>query len=561
MTQPAAVDNPPRPASIALVDIAYLFKKRWHTMGTNEGRNGAALATLRDLDWLRGGVEHLIVCRDAAPYKRKEVYEKYKANRPEIEPEEKAQRKFLFEEIQRLGYNVAWAQGYEADDVIATLAMRYALFCDDIRIVTVDKDAAQCITSHVKQYIPPVGDKDWEVRDIAAVQAKFGVPPHLMPLYQGLCGDKSDNIPGVRGVGEVNAAKLVNNHPSLNQLAEALATQTGMGRGTAISKAILANWEQLVLSVKLATLDTYVPLDHESLLVPRKPIEAPEKSERMTAEDSHQDGVTDAAFEEAMKHYQDKLPELRKLQERPEYRATTDAKDAELLEQESDRERQKNGEHDTVSNTPGDKAAEPARPTPKPSAIMTVAPTFTQHHKYGLSDQNLQPLDLVSARQVSVWLADSAVYPQFKTPESIFAIIARGKELGLGMTTALAGHHMVEGKPSASADLIRALAERDPTFEYLYPTVQTAERSVWIGKRRGYPTPVEFEYTIAEAEQAGLLRPTRFGKPSNWVVRPKDMLTKTAGSKLARILWPAATLGLYCPEEMGYTAEELEQAA
>jgi len=140
----------------------------------------------------------------------------------------------------------------------------------------------------------------------------------------------------------------------------------------------------------------------------------------------------------------------------------------------------------------------------------------------------------------------------------VFSVIARGKELGIGMTTALAGHHMVEKKIVASADLIRALVERDPTFVYLYPKSMSATKVVWIGCRRGYPEPVTFEYTIEEAKAAGLIRLTQFGKPNNWMVRPQDMLNKTAGSKLARILWPAATMGLYCAEEMGYGEEELE---
>ena len=91
-----------RPASIALVDIGYLFKKHWHL---NDGsRNAAARGALRDLERLTSGAgaaQHLIACCDWGPYKRVEVYAEYKANRPEREPEELAQLKFLYEEMKR----------------------------------------------------------------------------------------------------------------------------------------------------------------------------------------------------------------------------------------------------------------------------------------------------------------------------------------------------------------------------------------------------------------------------------------------------------------------------
>ena len=528
---------PPAPESIALIDISYLFAKRWHSIPLGE-KNAAAIATLKDIEDLKTGVGHVIICRDAPPYsKRLALFPEYKANRPRPEPEETAQKRWLWQEISKRGYAVGFAEGYEADDVIATLAKSYSEWCDDVRIVGTDKDCAQCITEHVKQYIPPISTKDWEVRDIKAVWEKFKVAPGMMPLYQGLVGDKSDNIPGVPDIGPVTAAGLVNKYPSLELLAAGVASGEIVRANSKLDakvKSLAANWEKLGLSMKLATLDTAVPLDTQALLSNCEPV-APLRS------------MSDAALDEASRLYQAKLPELKQVA----------AKDAELLEREYDREREQLAENDTTSNEPGDKAGDSVV-VPRGSALATV-PEYTRS-KYGLVTKDLQPLDLESAKTVSEWLCDGGSYPQFKTPQAVFSVIARGKELGIGMTTALAGHHMVEGKPTPSADLIRALAEKDPNFEYLMPIEISPTRVVWRGKHKKHPTHVDYPYTIEDAKLAGLVKQGNYGKGGNWNTRPQDMLMKTAGSKLARLLWPGATLGMYCPEEMGYSQEELEAA-
>jgi 5'-3' exonuclease len=474
------------------------------------------------------------------------------------EPEERAQKRHLYSELQRLSLNIAWAQGYEADDVIATLAKEYSTWCNDVRIVGTDKDAAQCLNEHVTQYIPPVGDKDWEVRDVAAATAKFGVPPELMTLFQGLMGDTSDNIPGVKGIGKVKAAELANKYRTLTKLAEGMATEASKGAKSAVLDSLAANWENLVVSIKLATLDTGVPLDTESLLVVREPL--PHKP-RESSMDVPFDGFTGnetpmpeppppppsppapkEPLKVAAELYQEKLPEIQKA-----------AKDAELLEQEHDREREQSAENDTTSNEPGDKAAESVRRHRAPATQALVTQT-----KYGLVTADLQPMDLTSAYQMSGWLFRGGLFAQFKSEAQIFTVMVRAKELGIGITTALAGHHIIDGKPVASADLIRALAERDANFEYLMPIEITATKVTWRGKHKKQPTYVDYSYTVEDAKLAGLIRSGNYGKSSNWQTRPQDMMMKTAGSKLARLLWPGATMGCYCPEEMGYTAEELE---
>lgn len=499
-----------RPKSIALVDISYLFKKRWVT---NDGSPmGAAKSVLRDLENLRHGVEHVIICRDMPPYKRLDIFADYKANRPEIEPEEKLQRRHLFSELGRQGFNVASSQGYEADDVMATLAKKYSEWCQDVRLVGPDKDMAQCVTERVVQYIPPMGAQDWIVRGVDGVIKKFGVQPLHMPLFQALVGDKSDNVPGVPGLGPVKAGQLVNKYKCFDYLAENVALPD-CPIPAGILKSLVDNWAQLKVSLDLVTLDKNVPLDADAL--------------------------------------------LEKLEAEPEEPAPSN------MEVESEPPAQEAEPANDVTPEPAndvDLRVKPAvaREVATRSAIMTTVPSYTHHDKYGIVSADLQPLDLVSARTEAEWFFNGGLFAQYKSAAQLFTIMVRAKELGIKVTAALGNHHIIDGKPVANADLIRALAERDPNFEYLMPVEMSASKAVWEGKHKRQPRPVVFTYTIEDAKQAGLVRAGNYGKVGNWQSRPQDMLVKTAGSKLARLLWPGATMGLYCPEEMGFSHEELE---
>lgn len=556
---------------IAAVDLKYLFKKRYHTVG-NETPMAAAKATLQDLDNLRRGVDHLIICRDAPPYNRLDIDPDYKAHRPKPEPEERAQAVYLFEEIKRLGYNVAWCQGYEADDIIATLAKQYGGWAH-VCIVSADKDAAQCITDDVVQYIPPIGAADWEIRDRAAVIEKFGVVPELMTMFQALQGDKEDNVPGVDGIGKVKARELCNKYPSVKLLAEQMAAECA-GPGTyAYWKNLGAQWETgFMKSLKLVTLDTNVPIDTDTLLVKREP--EPEKRAHNDM-DVEFDGyvgnetpvppapaVTAAAVspeDEALYQKAKQIYDAKFVANDAEPVSTTASKDEGLLEKEYEREREEQEEHDALVDTRTQPMPQASTPKPATAALAKTAPAQVVQSKYGVVDDKLQPQDLQSAYTVSEWIVKSNLFPQFKTPSQVFVVIAQGKELGAGMMTALANTHMIDGKPVKHADFIRALCEKDPSFEYLYPKKLSPTECIWVGKRKGYPEPVPYPYTIEDAIKAGLARSGNYGDKSNWTKRPQDMLSKTAASKLARILWPAATMGLYCPEEFGMSEEELEQ--
>jgi hypothetical protein len=159
--------------------------------------------------------------------------------------------------------------------------------------------------------------------------------------------------------------------------------------------------------------------------------------------------------------------------------------------------------------------------------------------------QALEPTSMSEAYRLARGLANSRLYSRFPNPEAIWAIIMRGREMGIGALTSLDVFHNFQGKPMMSAHLIIARAKADPDCEYFYCVETTSERATWETKNRNNPKPTRLTYTIEQAKLAGLLR-----QGGNWVQRPDEMIRKTAGVQLARLEYPRAAMGMYCPEEI-----------
>ncbi len=144
---------------------------------------------------------------------RLELAPDYKANRPPMPEDLAAQMPYIEELINAFGWPVKRCKNFEADDIIGGVATH---FPGKIAIVSADKDLSQLVNDHVEMLVPASGG--FEVRDTAAVMAKFDVPPELIVDYLTLLGDASDNIPGVPGIGPKGAAKLLNEYGSLTQI-------------------------------------------------------------------------------------------------------------------------------------------------------------------------------------------------------------------------------------------------------------------------------------------------------------------------------------------------------
>ena len=134
---------------------------------------------------------------------RDELYPEYKANRSPMPDDLRTQIAPIHEVVRLLGWRVLEVPGIEADDVIGTLAHQAAQQGIRVVISSGDKDLTQLVNEHVTM----VDTMNGKQRDVAGVQAEFGVPPHLMLDYQTLVGDAVDNVPGVAKVGPKTAAK------------------------------------------------------------------------------------------------------------------------------------------------------------------------------------------------------------------------------------------------------------------------------------------------------------------------------------------------------------------
>ena len=155
------------------------------------------------------GQKPTVVVWDAGSSGRKEIAPDYKAGRASRPDLLKEQWPTMEPLVEAFGYLNARAEGYEADDVIATLAGRAARDDIEVTIVTGDRDAFQLIEPKVKIMATGRGITDTKIYDRDAVIGRYGIPPELIPDFYGLKGDTSDNIPGVPGIGDKTASSLL----------------------------------------------------------------------------------------------------------------------------------------------------------------------------------------------------------------------------------------------------------------------------------------------------------------------------------------------------------------
>ena len=151
------------------------------------------------------------------PTFRHEMISQYKAGRAETPDILRQQMGLARQLIETLNVPLVDAPGFEADDVIATLATRAAAGGDDVIVVSGDRDTYQLVEDpHISVLYPKRGVSEYVLYDEAGIEARTGVTPANYPQYAALRGDPSDNLPGVPGVGEKTAAKLINTYGDID---------------------------------------------------------------------------------------------------------------------------------------------------------------------------------------------------------------------------------------------------------------------------------------------------------------------------------------------------------
>ncbi len=204
--------------------------------------------------------DYIIVVFDTpAPTFRHKMYPDYKATRQKMPDEMQPQIPRIKEVIEAFGISVIELEGYEADDIIGTLAKSLKNQNIESYMVTGDKDFLQLIDDDIKMYNPKKGGEETEIIDITNVRQKTGIVPELIIDYMGLMGDSSDNVPGVPGIGPKTAFQLINEFGNI----ENVIKNKDKIKKTSIRDKLEKFSEQAFLSRELVTINTEVPVDIE----------------------------------------------------------------------------------------------------------------------------------------------------------------------------------------------------------------------------------------------------------------------------------------------------------
>ena len=268
---PAPAENPPR---LFLIDGYALIYRAFFAMisrplTTSKGENTSAAwgftnFLIKVLEEHKP--EYLGVVLDAGSSERHEIFPEYKATREKMPTELEASLPRVREIIEAFRVPVLELEGYEADDVIGTLAQQAADAGLHTVVVSGDKDFYQLVSDRIKLLNPGRGggspvDEEWI--DLANAHERLGVPPERVTDYLGLIGDSSDNIPGVRGIGPKTAIKLIEEHGSLEQILESV----GEISGKRARESLETSRDDALLSKRLVTIrrDLPVTLDLDTL--------------------------------------------------------------------------------------------------------------------------------------------------------------------------------------------------------------------------------------------------------------------------------------------------------
>lgn len=243
--------------TLFVIDTMYLIFRNFYAMRGNLRSpsgvpTGAVFGLLHSLDFLRTRLkmEYCVCCTESeCEVFRHKISPIYKENRPPAAPELKVQIPLALEMCRHLGFKVLSADGFEADDVIASLTCMAVKKGWPVRIISKDKDMAQLLAMDGDIAIETAfsnGDSSYIDRNNCA--EKYGVPPELIADWLALKGDTSDNVIGIKGIGDKTASKLLLKCGGLDEL---MKDPAAAGRFAA---AIEESRERLLLNKRLVEL-------------------------------------------------------------------------------------------------------------------------------------------------------------------------------------------------------------------------------------------------------------------------------------------------------------------
>jgi DNA polymerase-1 len=265
MKMASKIDDNSKRKRLFLIDGSALFYRSYFAFIRNplinsKGENtsaiyGYTLYLMRII--MEEKPEYLAVVFDhKEPTFRHEMYEQYKATREKMPEEMIEQYPRIIEMTKAFDVPLLEVPGYEADDVIGTLAKRGEAEGLEVFMATSDKDMMQLLSPHIHMYSMRPGS-DNEIVDEAYLKEKYGLTPSQIIDYLALMGDSSDNVPGVPKIGDKTARSLLQEFGSLENIYQNLDKITKKS----IKQSLIENRDKAELSKKLVTINTQVPLD------------------------------------------------------------------------------------------------------------------------------------------------------------------------------------------------------------------------------------------------------------------------------------------------------------
>jgi 5'-3' exonuclease len=464
---------------VMLVDLSSIAHPAWHTHGGDANPDACSQYIVSRIATLAQGVKHVAICVDSPKSFRKELDATYKANRPEREAALTHQIHKSIDALRADGFPIWKADGFEADDVIATATARAMEADREVVVVSSDKDLLQLVCPTVRVKSAMTG----EILDDAAVFAKFGVSPNQIRDYLTLVGDGSDNVKGADGIGPKKAASLLAKHQTIDLLYADLEQRPATcGFTPGLASSLAAFKPRLPIVRQLISLRTDAPITFDEIFKERTVAS-------MTIDDEPEIGESATA---------------------------------------------------TVSEPSAAPSSVTAIATREPD-VLAPAPVEWE--------RQLEPRSMRDAKFLAKDIYESKLFMgAYGSPQAVLSTVLAGRELGLQAMASLRAIHIVEGKPTLSADLIRALVIRSGLAKYFRCTERTAARATFE-TQRGDDPPIALTFTIEEGRAAWAGTQDKWDK-SGWGKNPADMLIARAGAKLARLVYPDVVHGLYAPEEL-----------
>ena len=260
-----------------LLDAYALIYRAYFALNKNPRVNSKGLNTSAIMGFLNTLYEvlknenptHIGVAFDLGePIRRTENFAEYKANREETPPDIKISVPYIKEIIKAFNIPIFEKAGYEADDIIGTLSKKAEKEGFTTYMMTPDKDFGQLVSENIFIYKPAKGGEPAKVLGVKEVCEKFGIkrPEQVIDIL-GLWGDASDNIPGIHGIGEKTASKLIAEYDSVENVIANADKLKGKMRENVINNA-----NKGIMSKQLATIDINVPIDFdEEMLKVKEP--------------------------------------------------------------------------------------------------------------------------------------------------------------------------------------------------------------------------------------------------------------------------------------------------